>query len=138
MIEKKSIKSFRDLIVYQNTYSAMMVVMTQVIPHIPESEKYDLKDQLSRSSKAIPRLIAEGYAKRHQKSGFQKYLDDAMGECNETMVSLEQVKDLYYRNVNIETCKNLIETYDISGRQLYKLSMAWSKFKKREGFDTKP
>jgi hypothetical protein len=26
------------------------------------------------------RLIAEGYAKRHQKAGFQKYLDDALAE----------------------------------------------------------
>ncbi len=92
---KKPIKSFKDLDVYQNSYKSMLVVMKEIIPQLPESEKYDLKDQLSRACKAIPRLIAEGYAKRHQKAGFQKYLDDAMAECNETIVSLEQSRDLY-------------------------------------------
>lgn len=51
--------------------------------------------QLSRSTKAIPRLIAEGYAKRHQKLGFQKYLDDAMAESNETIVGIEMCRDIY-------------------------------------------
>ncbi len=74
--EKKPIRSFKDLIVYQNSYQAMLLVMKDLLPYLPQSEKYDLKDQLSRSCKAVPRLIAEGYAKRHQKAGFQKYLDD--------------------------------------------------------------
>jgi four helix bundle protein len=86
---KKIIKSFKDLEVYQNTYKAAIVIATQILPKLPEGEKYDLRDQLSRSSKAIPRLIAEGFAKKHQKQGFQKYIDDAMAECNETIVSLE-------------------------------------------------
>ena len=46
--------------------------MTKIIPGLPESEKFDLKKQLSSSVKAIPRLIAEGYAKRHQEYGYQK------------------------------------------------------------------
>ena len=86
---------------------------------MPDSEKYDLKDQLSRLCKAIPRLIAEGYAKRHQKHGFQKYLDDAMAECNETVVSVSQCKYIYSQYVDIKLCEELIDTYDISGRQLY-------------------
>ena len=77
---RKPITSFRDLEVYQNTYKAMLIVMKEIISKLPDSEKYDLKDQLSRSCKAIPRLIAEGYAKRHQRAGFQKYLDDALTE----------------------------------------------------------
>ena len=126
---KKRITSFRDLEVYQNTYKASVEVMTKVIPKLPDSEKYDLKDQLGRSAKAIPRLIAEGYAKRHQKHGFQKYLDDAMAECNETIVSLEQCRDIYHKFMDIELCEDLVDIYDKSGRQLYKLSAAWSKFK---------
>ena len=93
-MDKKMIRSFRDLEVYQNSYKAMLWVMTKIIPKLPTSEKFDLSDQLSRSCKAIPRLIAEGYAKRHQKLGFQKYLDDAMAESNETIVSLEQCRDI--------------------------------------------
>ncbi len=128
MEEKAPIRSFKDLEVYQNTYRVMLVVMKKVIPALPPSEKFDLVDQISRSCKAIPRLIAEGYAKRHQKMGFQKYIDDAMAECNETIVSLEQCKDIY--NLEPDLINGLVKTYDISSRQLYKLSMAWTTFKR--------
>jgi four helix bundle protein len=134
--EKKKIRSFADLEVYQRTYDASIEVMKSVIPLIPDTEKYDLKDQLSRSSKAIPRLIAEGYARRHQNKGFQKYLDDAMGECNETIVSLSHCRDVYDSYVDIALCNNLIETYDISGRQLYRLEESWSEFKGKNQSDT--
>ncbi len=129
MEEKNKIRSFKDLIVYQNSYQAMLIVMKELIPFLPESEKYDLKSQLSRSCKAIPRLIAEGYAKRHQKAGFKKYIDDSMGECNETIVSIEQVKDIYSIRVNLYD--ELINTYDITGRQLYKLGESWQNFKSK-------
>ena len=130
MKDKKRITSFRDLEVYQNTYAACITVMKKIIPHLPESEKYDLKDQLSRSCKAIPRLIAEGYAKRHQRMGFQKYLDDGMAECNETIVSLSQVRDIYEDSIEVDLCDKLIDIYDKSGRQLYNLAAAWNKFKR--------
>ncbi len=126
--EKKSIKSFKDLEVYQNSYKACIKVMNQIIPKLPESEKFDLKYQLSESVKAIPRLIAEGYAKRHQKHGFQKYLDDAMAECNETIVGMEMCKDIFGKYVDIKLCDELINIYNICGRQLYRLRIAWGNF----------
>ena len=132
MGEKKRITSFRDLEVYQNSYRAMLVVMKEIAPKLPDNERYDLRDQLSRACKAIPRLIAEGYAKRHQKAGFKKYIDDAMGECNEMVVSLSECRDIYPSYVNIKRCDELIDSYDKSGRQLYKLGNSWTKFKKRE------
>lgn len=128
-IVRKPITSFRDLEVYSNTYQAMLRVMREVIPLLPTSEKFDLVDQISRACKAVPRLIAEGYAKRHQKMGFQKYLDDAMAECNELIVSLEQCRDIY--EVNGELINSLVDTYDKSARQLYKLSVSWTSFKNR-------
>lgn len=103
--------------------------MTRIVPQLPNAEKFDLKDQLSRSSKAIPRLIAEGYSKKHQNYGFQKYIDDAMGETNETIVSLEHVKDIYKTEVKL--CEELVDQYDKLARQLYKLSLAWDTFKNR-------
>jgi four helix bundle protein len=127
---EKSITSFRDLQVYQNSYSACIEVMTKIIPSLPESEKFDLKKQLSSSVKAIPRLIAEGYAKRHQKYGFQKYLDDAMAECNETIVGMEMCRDIFGNHIDKKLCQELVNIYDVCGRQLYKLREAWGKFPK--------
>lgn len=131
---QKPIRSFRDLNVYNRSYEAMLVTMREIVPNLPPAEKYDLRDQLSRSCKAIPRLIAEGYAKRHQHAGFQKYLDDAMAECNETIVSIEQCRDLYSKYLDMDLCNKLVKEYDISGRQLYQLSISWKSFKTRKNF----
>ena len=127
--EQVRITSFRDLKVYQATYSACIRIMTELLPKLPESEKYDLRDQFSRSVKAVPRLIAEGYAKRHQRAGFQKYLDDAMAECNETIVGLEMCRDIYGTHMRGFPLIEFIDIYDKAGRQLYKLAAAWTEFK---------
>lgn len=107
----------------------MLIVHKQILPKLPEKEKYDLEDQLSRSSKAVPRLIAEGYTKKHQKFGFQKYIDDAHTEANETIVSLEQCRDIY--GVEPDICTELVDKYDKISRQLFNLAEAWDKFKNR-------
>jgi four helix bundle protein len=100
--------------------------MKEILPHLPPSEKFDLKDQLSRSCKAIPRLIAEGYGKRHQQRGFQKYLDDAMAENNETVVSLMQSRDLYGHLFDLDLCNQLITGYTVTGKRIYRLRESWS------------
>ena len=125
------IRSFMDLEVYQNTYPASIEVISKIVPNLPRTEQNDLADQLRRSAKAIPRLIAEGYSKKHQKKGFQKYLDDAMAESNEMIVSLSHVRDLYSVFVDPKLCANLIDLYDKSSRQLYNLATKWRDFKER-------
>lgn len=127
--KKNTIKSFRDLEVYQGSYGAMLTVAKELLPKLPENERFDLKDQLSRSTKAIPRLIAEGYAKKHQKLGFKKYLDDAMAESNETIVGVEQCRDIY--GINPALCNELVDAYDKISRQLYRLSSAWDDFSRK-------
>jgi four helix bundle protein len=131
MVEKAKIRSFSDLEVYQRSYKASIVVNTQIVLRLPEEEKYDLKDQLRRSSKAIPRLIAEGFAKKNQKRAFQKYLEDALCEVNESIVSLNHAKDLYPKNVNVALCGKLIDEYDQIGKMIYRLSEVWIGFSRK-------
>ena len=125
---KKPIRSFYDLEVYQNTYKVSIVILTKLIPKLPQEERFDLCDQIRRSCKAVPRLIAEGFAKKHQVKGFCKYLDDALAESNEMIVCLSHCKDIYPKHVNPDSCEKLIDLYDKSSKQIYKLSMAWRKF----------
>lgn len=94
------IKTYTDLDVYQRAYKLSIIVCTKVIVKLPPTEKFGLIDQLGRSAKAVPRLIAEGFGKKHQKRGFQKYLDDAMAENNESTVSLCQIRDIYFNEIN--------------------------------------
>jgi four helix bundle protein len=128
---KIPIRSFRDLEVYQNTYSASIEVISKIVPKLPRTEQHDLGDQLRRSAKAVPRLIAEGYSKKHQKKGFQKYLDDAMAESNEIIVSLSHARDLYSGYIDPKLCENLIDLFDKSSRQLYNLGTKWRDVKAR-------
>lgn len=130
-MENKKITSYRDLDVYQRSYKASILVMTEIIPKLPESEKYDLRDQISRSSKAVPRLIAEGFAKKHQRAGFQKYLDDALAESNETQVGLCQCKDIYPKHIDLKLCEDLISEYDIISKQIFRLCEAWNKISRK-------
>ena len=132
MEQARRIRSFEDLDVYQESYKAMLVVHKEILPKLPKAEEYDLKSQLSRSTKAIPRLIAEGHSKRHQKKGFQKYIDDALAESNETIVSLKQARDLYPEKVDVSLCDKLVDAYDKISRQLYNLALSWDKFNRRE------
>ena len=127
-MEDEKISSYKDLRVYRRSYNACLLVMKEVIPKLPPLEKFDLVSQLSRSSKAVPRLIAEGYAKKHQKKGFQKYLDDALAESNETQVGICQCRDIYHDQINPELSENLISEYDIIGKQIFRLREAWTKF----------
>lgn len=126
-LSKGFIRGYQDLEVYNNSYAAMLLIYQNIIPGLPPSEA-DLIDQLRRSCKAVPRLIAEGHSKRHQLKGFQKYIDDAMAESNETNVSLCQVRDICAKFINRDECEKLINLYDKISRQLYKLAIAWQKF----------
>ncbi|MBU0672262.1 MAG: four helix bundle protein [Candidatus Margulisbacteria bacterium] len=124
------IRGYGDLDVYQNSYKAMLTIFKHILPLLPKEERFDLADQLRRSCKAIPRLIAEGHSKRHQARGFQKYIDDAHAESNETIVSLTQVKDLYASTANSAALIKLIDLYDKISRQLFNLSHSWRSYSK--------
>lgn len=126
--QKKVIRSFRDLEVYQRLYKLMLVTLKDIIPKLPVEEKYDLKDQLRRCCKSAPALVAEGFAKRYQPRSWKKYLEDAIGECNEMIHHLAVCIDVYSRYIDVEVSKSLIKNYDIANRQLYRLHENWKDF----------
>lgn len=56
---KKPVKSFYDLEVCQRTYQAAIAIIKRILPKLPKEERFDLDNQIRRSVKAVPRLIAE-------------------------------------------------------------------------------
>lgn len=117
-----------DLEVYQNTFHYSLKIEKEILPKLPDDERYLLKDQMRRASRGIPPLIAEGFAKRHQKKNWSKYLDDALGECNEMIVHLAYTKALYLNRFDPKILDELIDIYDKSGKQLYNLKKSWLNF----------
>lgn len=122
------IRSFKDLDVYNNLYQTSLIVLKEIVPKLPEEEKYNLKDQIKRCCMSPCALISEGYAKKNQKLAWKKYLQDAIGECNEMITHLSYVKDLYSNCIDPNLCQKLIEAYDIAGKQLYRLAESWQIF----------
>jgi hypothetical protein len=55
-----------------------------------------------------------------------------MAECNETIVGMEMCRDIFGKYVDKMLCLELLKTYDICGRQLYRLRDAWGRFPKEK------
>ncbi len=119
------IQSFKDLKVYSESYDLALVI-NRAILRLPNSERYDLVDQMRRASKSIPANIAEGYAKRLSEKEFKKYLLSATGSCNEMFVHISFAKDLGFWKP--EFCEDLLKRYDIVGRQLTRLLQNWKSY----------
>jgi four helix bundle protein len=130
--KSKPIKTFKDLVVYQNLYKAMVMVHRQILSNLPVNEKYDLVSQMSRASKAAPALLAEGFAKRYHKKYWQKYLTDTIGECNEMVHHLSVCSDLYQNHVDLEICQELIGVYDVACKQLTRLGQVWTNYHEKK------
>src|SRR3989344_2469072 len=119
------IRSFKDLKVYQGSYELALVI-NKAILRLPNSEKYDLVDQMRRASKSVPANLAEGYAKRLSEKEFKRYLLSAIGSCNEMVVHISFAKDLGFWKG--EFCEDLLKRYDILGKQLTKLLQNWKAY----------
>lgn len=66
--------------------------------NFPKEEKYSLTDQITRSSRSITAIIAEGWGRRTYENEFKKYLGYAMDSLEETKVWLQFAKDCNYMN----------------------------------------
>ena len=80
--------SFRELVVYQKAFALAMKIF-EITKDFPPVEKYELTDQIRRSSRAVCRAIGEGYRKRQYPKHFSSKISDADMENTETQVSLD-------------------------------------------------
>jgi four helix bundle protein len=99
-------KGFRDLIVYQKSFDLAMEIFV-ITKKLPSEEKYELTDQIRRSSRSVCRAIGEGYRKRQYPKHFASKMSDADSENTETQVSLDFVLRCGY--ITNEQYLNLLE-----------------------------
>src|SRR5260221_4326782 len=62
----------------------------------PPEERYALKDQIRRSSRAVKAMIAEAWGRRRYQAVFANKIDEALGEANETQSWLDDCLDCSY------------------------------------------
>ena len=122
-------KGFRGLTAYKKAFSfAMEIFETTKI--FPKEEKYELIDQIRRSSRAVCRAIGEGYRKRQYPKHFSSKMSDADMENTETQVSLDFAFECKY--ISQEHYNNLIEKSEEVGRLLNHMVENPEKYKPRQ------
>jgi len=119
------IKSFLDLDVYKESFQVSLEI-EELLKLFPKREEFLLIDQSIRASRAIPALIAEGYAKRETLLVFKKFLRDAIGEANEMINHLALAKAKSY--IKPEKADELIQKYHVIGKKLTRLKENWKNY----------
>ena len=88
-------QSFEKLKTWHKAHRLMLDVHKRLIPLLPKEEKYDLADQLRRSSKSVSANIAEG-AGRYYYMDNVRFCYNARGSLDETLNHLIAAHDLEY------------------------------------------
>lgn len=69
-MEKKELKSYRELIVWQKSIELVFEIY-KLTKLFPKEEIYGLTSQMRRASVSIPSNIAEGYSRKHRQEYIQ-------------------------------------------------------------------
>jgi four helix bundle protein len=97
------IESFEDLFVYQKAREFSRKI-AKLIKELPESEKFKLKDQMTRARRSITNNIAEGYGRFHYQENIQ-YCRQSRGSICEVVDDLIECFDENYIDEN--KCRSL-------------------------------
>jgi four helix bundle protein len=93
------IKTYKDLNVYRESYSLALDV-SRITRKFPGAEQFELARQLRRAARSIPANIVEGWAKRSSPAEFKRYLQVAIGSCDECKLWLEMSRVLMNAQVS--------------------------------------
>ncbi len=100
---------FRELDVYQNAMTLVMRIF-DLTKQWPAEERYNLVDQIRRSSRSVCANLAEAWRKRRYKAAFISKLSDSETEAAETQVSIEIARKCGY--CDEETLREIDEAYE--------------------------
>ena len=117
-----AIRSYRDLEVYRESYATALAVSRHT-KSFPSIEQAELARQLRRAARSIPANIVEGWAKRASAAEFKRYLQVAIGSCDEARMWLEMSKDEGY--VSEAQCNELESRFNRIGAMLQSLWRQW-------------
>ena len=111
-MEKKLIRTHRDLDVYQMAFDLAMQIFEES-NSFPKEERYSLTDQVRRSSRSVCANLAEAWRRRRYQASFISKLSDAEAEAAETQVWLDFAIRCHYVNVHVGeemsvSCDNIL------------------------------
>ena len=117
---RRKVISFEDLEVFQRAYRLSLDIHRASL-HLPAIEQHALGDQLRRASKSICANIAEGYGRqKRSKAEFRRFLQMAIGSCDEMRVWVRYALDLGY--VEEAVWRGWRDEYQVIARMLHSLA----------------
>jgi len=117
-----TIRTYHDLDVFREAYAAALDV-SRLCKRFPPVEQYELARQLRRAARSIPANIVEGWGKRASTPEFKRYLQIAIGSCDETRMWLDLSKDEGF--ISESDCQQLKDRYNRIGAMLSSLWKQW-------------
>jgi len=103
------IRNYRELDVYRNAME-LTVQVFELTKKFPSEERFNLIDQIRRSSRSVCSNLAEAWRKRRYKAAFIAKLSDSETEAAETQVSAEIAMRCGYWNE--QTFQEIDERYE--------------------------
>src|ERR1700756_1147641 len=86
-------RDYKKLDVWKKSHLLTKQVYSDILPIMPNEEKFALTSQLRRSTYSIPLNIVEGCGKNSNKD-FAQYLDNALGSAHEVEYTCYLIYDL--------------------------------------------
>ena len=118
------IRHYRDLLVYQQSYQ-MALEVSRLTRSFPRDEQYELARQMRSAARSISANIAEGWGKRQSAAEFRRFLQNAIGSCDEIQVWLDMSSDEKY--ITAKQHEHFHGEYAKIGALLHRLWKGWRK-----------
>src|SRR5262249_9712710 len=103
------VRNFRELDVYQNAMNLLMTIF-ELTKRWPIEERFNLTDQIRRSSRSVCTNLVEAWRKRRYQAAFVAKLSDSETETAETQVSIEIAMRCGY--CDEQTFREIDESYE--------------------------
>jgi len=119
-----SVKSLETLETWRKAKELALRVYREALPLLPSEEKWNLNQQLRRSSNSIPANIAEGYGRFYYQDNI-RFCYNARGSLEETLSHLVICYELKYIS------KTLFDSLEQDGEKLTQLINGYVGYLKR-------
>jgi len=86
------IRTFEDLECWKACRSLRLFIARDILPKLPQEERYRMGDQLLRAARSTTANIAEGYGRFHHLDN-AKFCSNARGSCHEVLDHLITATD---------------------------------------------
>ncbi len=118
-------RDYKKLDVWKKAHLLTKQIYAEVIPVMPNEERFALTSQLKRSAYSVPLNIVEGYGKSTNKD-FAHYLDNALGSAHEVEYTCYLIHDLGFID------KDLHDNVNIAINEVKAMLIAFIKFLRGE------